>query len=202
MDADDHSHEDHRRLAPLLLACGTVGGTAAFALVLEKIATLREPSHVPSCDLNPIMSCGSVMSTAQAELFGFPNPLLGIVGFTIVVVTGVVLLGGAQLSRWYWLGLQVGVTFGMTLVVWLIFQSVYRIGALCPYCMAVWAVMPLIFWFVTRRNAQVGVFGSRVAASSLVVWAVRWQPVILAIAYLLLVMLILERFWFYWSTLL
>ncbi|PRC62285.1 hypothetical protein C6A85_03910, partial [Mycobacterium sp. ITM-2017-0098] len=28
---------------------------------------------------------------------------------------------------------------------WLIFQSLYRIGALCPYCMVVWAVtIPLL----------------------------------------------------------
>lgn len=202
MPTDSAGVRDQRRLAPLLLTCGAVGGTAAFALVLEKIATLREPSRVPSCDLNPIMSCGSVMSTAQAELFGFPNPLLGIVGFTVVVVTGAVLLGGARLPRWYWLGLQVGVTFSMGFVAWLIFQSVYRIGALCPYCMVVWAVMPLIFWFVTQRNVRCGVFGSRMAASALVVSATRWQSVVLTIAYLLLVALILERFWFYWSTLL
>src|SRR3546814_12870955 len=103
---------DQRRLGPLLLTGGAVGGAAAFALVLEKIATLREPSHVPSCDLNPVMSCGPVMSTAQAELFGFPNPLLGLVGFTVVVVPSAVLLGGARLPRWSWPGLQGGWTFG------------------------------------------------------------------------------------------
>src|SRR3546814_12490875 len=125
------------------------------------------------------MSCGSVMSTAQAELFGFPNPLLGIVGFTVVVVTGAVLLGGARLPRWYWLGLQVGVTFGMGFVAWLIFQSVYRIGALCPYCMVVWAVMPLIFWFVTQRKVRCGVFRSeerRVGKECVSTCRSRWWP--------------------------
>src|SRR3546814_12225146 len=107
---------DQRRLAPLLLTCGAVGGAAAFALVLEKIATLREPSHVPSCDLNPVMSCGSVMSTAQAELFGFPTTPLGIVGLPVVVGTGGVLLGGARMQRCDWWGWQVGVTFGMRFV--------------------------------------------------------------------------------------
>src|SRR3546814_14651670 len=125
------------------------------------------------------MSCGSVMSTAQAELFGFPNPLLGIVGFTVVVVTGAVLLGGARLPRWYWLGLQVGVTFGMGFVAWLIFQSVYRIRALCPYCMVVWAVMPLMFWFVTQSTVRCGGFGSWLAAASLAASAIRRPTVAL-----------------------
>lgn len=191
-----------RALPLLLLASGAVGGAAAFGLILEKIAILRDPSHVPSCNLSPIMSCGSVMATPQAELFGFPNPLIGIVGFTVVVATGAALLGRARLPRWYWLGLQAGVTFGMGFIVWLIFQSVYRIGALCPYCMVVWVVMPLIYWFVTERNARSGVFGSRAAESRFVATARQWAPLILTAAYLLVVGLILQRFWFYWSTLL
>ena len=33
----------------------------------------------------------------------------------------------------------------MVFIHWLIFQSLYRIGALCPYCMVVWAVtIPLL----------------------------------------------------------
>ena len=33
---------------------------------------------------------------------------------------------------------------------WLIFQSLYRIGALCPYCMVVWAVtISLLVMFAT-----------------------------------------------------
>jgi len=35
---------------------------------------------------------------------------------------------------------------------WLIFQSLYRIGALCPYCMVVWVVTITVFWNVTLHN--------------------------------------------------
>lgn len=45
------------------------------------------------------------------------------------------------LPRWYWIGLAVGILVGVAFVHWLIFQSLYRIGALCPYCMVVWAVI-------------------------------------------------------------
>ncbi len=82
----------------------------------------------------------------------FPNPLLGIASFAVVTTLGVVLLTGAVLPRWVWLGLQAGVTFGVVFVHWLIYQSLYVIGALCPYCMVVWAVtIPL---FLSRHPAQ------------------------------------------------
>ena len=49
------------------------------------------------------------------------------------------------LPRWYWAGLATGTALGVVFIHWLIFQSLYRIGALCPYCMVVWAVtIPLL----------------------------------------------------------
>jgi uncharacterized membrane protein len=63
-----------------------------------------------------------------------------VAGLAIVTTVGVVLLTGAGLPHWFWLGLQAGVTFGVVFVHWLIYQSLYVIGALCPYCMAAWAV--------------------------------------------------------------
>ena len=127
---------------------------AAFVLTVEKVALLADPNYVPSCSINPVLSCGSVMSSPQAEVFGFPNPLLGLVGFTAVAVTGAALLGGTRPPRWYRYGLQAGATLGVVFVHWLAFQSLYRIGALCPYCLVVWAVTIPIFWYVTLDNLR------------------------------------------------
>ncbi|GAB3939061.1 vitamin K epoxide reductase family protein [Micromonospora vulcania] len=130
---------------------GVVGLLAAAILIVEKINLLADPGYVPSCSINPILSCGSVMTTPQAEAFGIPNPLIGIAGFAAVATIGVVLLAGARLPGWFWLGLQAGATFGVIFVHWLIYQSLYVIGALCPYCMLVWAVTIPIFLYVTVR---------------------------------------------------
>lgn len=92
------------------------------------------------------------MSGSQAALFGFPNFLLGVVGFPVVVVTGAVLLAEARLPGWFWSGLQLGVTGAVVLVHWLMFSSISRIGALCPYRMVVWAVTIPLFWYVPLRN--------------------------------------------------
>ncbi|WP_019739528.1 vitamin K epoxide reductase family protein, partial [Mycobacterium avium] len=123
-----------------VLVAGVIGLVASVTLTLEKIDILLDPAYVPSCNINPILSCGSVMITPQASLLGFPNPLLGLVAFTVVVVTGLLAVTKVVLPQWYWIGLAAGLVVGAVFVHWLIFQSLYRIGALCPYCMVVWVV--------------------------------------------------------------
>ena len=180
----------------LLLVGGAIGLTAAVVLTVEKIALLRDPAYVPSCSINPILSCGSVMTKTQAEAFGFPNPLLGLAGFAVVTTIGAALLAGAGFRRWFWLGLQAGVTFGVVFVHWLIFQSLYRIQALCPYCMAVWAVTVPIFWYVTLHNLN-----RPHLPNPAVVAATRYHTVALTIWAVVLLTLIGEQFWPYWKTL-
>lgn len=186
-----------RASAIWILFAGVVGLVAAFTLTVEKIEILINPDYVPSCSINPVLSCGSVMVTEQASAFGFPNPLIGIVAFTVVIVSGVLALANVTLPQWYWVGLAVGTLLGAAFVHWLIFQSLYRIGALCPYCMAVWAVTIPLLVVVTAIAA-------RTASSDNAVVRVlhTWRWSVVAVWFTALILLILARFWDYWSTLL
>ncbi|GAA3013484.1 hypothetical protein GCM10020229_26000 [Kitasatospora albolonga] len=47
--------------------------------------------------------------------------------------------------------------FGIGFVTWLMTQTLYSIGALCPYCMVVWAAMIPLFWYTTLHNLRSGV---------------------------------------------
>lgn len=185
-----------RSSAVWVLIAGVVGLAAALTLTIEKIELLINPDYIPSCSINPVLSCGSVMITPQASLFGFPNPLIGIVSFTVVVVSGILALAKVNLPRWYWAGLAAGTLLGTVFVHWLIFQSLYRIGALCPYCMVVWAVtIPLLV--VVASIAMQPQRSGNALLRTLHTW--RWSLVTLWFTGVLL--LILERFWNYWSTL-
>ena len=182
-----------------VLIAGVIGLFASMTLTVEKIKILLNPSYVPSCNINPVVSCGSVMVTPQASLLGFPNPLLGIVGFTIVVVTGVLAVAKVSLPQWYWVGLAVGTLIGAVFVHWLIFQSLYRIGALCPYCMVVWVVtisLLVVFFSIILRP----VLASRERAVARLLFDWRWS--IAALWFTGVFLLIMVRFWNYWSTLL
>src|SRR6218665_3494184 len=78
----------------LLVVLGMIGFLAAADLSIEKVALLKNPSYEPSCNISPLLSCGSVMITEQAEAFGFPNPFIGVAGFAIVTTFGMAVLAG------------------------------------------------------------------------------------------------------------
>ncbi|ORB86248.1 hypothetical protein B1987_23550 [Mycobacterium kansasii] len=181
-----------------VLIAGAVGLLASMTLTVEKIRVLLDRDYVPSCNINPIMSCGSVMGTPQASLLGLPNPVAGIVGFTVVVVTGVLAVTKVPLPHWYWIGLTVGVLVGTGFVHWLIFQSLYRIGALCPYCMLVW-VVTITLLVVVASTAFRPVLESRDSAVLRVVFQWRWS--IATLWFTAVFLQIMIRFWNYWSTL-
>ena len=140
-----------------LLISGAIAWISSFTLVLERLQLYTNPNVNLSCDYNSWISCGDVMKTPQAAILGFPNPFIGVAAFAIIITTGVVLLAGARMSRWYWIGLQVGITAGMGLVGWFWFQAVYTLAILCPYCMVVWAMMIPLFVWTTVRNINHGV---------------------------------------------
>ena len=190
-----------RSLGVLLALGGAIGFLSAFVLTVERFRLAENPGYVPSCSLNPVLSCGSVMKTEQAALFGFPNPMLGIAAFAIATTLGLLVLSRTPLPRWIWAGLQVGLTAGMALVVWLVSQSLYSIGALCPYCMVVWAVVIPMFVSVTVTNLERGVIPVPAGARGAVVALADYKVLVVALAYLTIVVLAGVRFWDYWSTL-
>ncbi|KQP27161.1 vitamin K epoxide reductase family protein [Aeromicrobium sp. Leaf272] len=150
----------------MMLVGGAVGLAAAIILTIDKVKFLTAEaageSTALNCDLNAFVSCGGVINTDQASAFGFPNPIIGIVGFTVVLTLGVLLASGVRLPGWIWAGLQVGVLFGIGFVTWLQYQSIYEIEKLCPWCMVVWTMMIPLFVLVTARNLRAFAPGSAV----------------------------------------
>lgn len=172
---------------------GLLGLAAAFALTLDKLALLEDPDYRPSCTLDATVSCTSVMQSDQAAAFGFPNPLIGLVAFPVVVTVGVAVLARARLPRWFWLGMQAGTLFGVGFVHWLITQSLYDIGALCPYCLVVWAVTIPVFWYTTAHNVAAG------HLPGIAPRPVRHHLWGLALWLALVVFLVVQRFWDYFA---
>jgi uncharacterized membrane protein len=181
-----------------VLIAGVIGLVASATLTVEKIEILLNPSYVPSCNINPIVSCGSVMTTPQASVLGFPNSLIGIAAFTVVTVTGVLAVTKVPLPQWYWVALAIGTLAGAVFVHWLIFQSLYRIGALCPYCMVVWvATISLLVVVASIAFRPAGESDGSAVVRELYHW--RWS--IATLWFTAVILLILTRFWDYWSTL-
>ena len=179
----------NRRFGALLTVLGLVGFVGSLALTLERIWTLIDPTHVPSCSVNVFVTCGPAMESWQGSLLGFPNPVIGVAAFPVVVTLGVVLLLAPSLSlpRWFWWAFGVGNVLGLALVVFLVHTSLYELGALCPYCMVVWAAMVPLAWYTFVHLWRTGALGRGSEESGLV----RYRHLGLGVVVLVLVTWIL-----------
>jgi uncharacterized membrane protein len=185
----------------LLLIGGVVAMAASIMLSIEVFDRLKNPHFVPICNLNPVLSCTSVADSPQSHLFGFPNYFIGIAGYAAVAAIGTALLAAAKFKRWFWQAVEIGLVFSLAFITWLQFETLYRIGALCIFCMIVWAATIPIFWYTTLYNLRSDNIRTPKKLRSAVNFAQRHHADILVLWFLIIIGLILKRFWYYWSTL-
>ncbi|WP_374215167.1 vitamin K epoxide reductase family protein [Streptomyces longispororuber] len=183
--------------ALLLVVTGAAGLLASWVITLDKFKLLEDPNFTPGCSLNPVVSCGNIMKSAQAAVFGFPNPMLGLVAYGVVVCVGASLLAGARFPRWYWLGFQAGCAFGVGFVTWLQFQSLYRINSLCLWCCLAWAATILVFWYLTSFTVRSGFLP---APPALRAFFADFSWVLPTLHIGAIGMLVLTRWWDFWTS--
>lgn len=172
---------------------------AALTLSIEKIELLKNPNYSASCNINPVFSCNNIIKTPQAALLGFPNPFIGLAAYAMVLTTGVGILAGAKFKRWYWQAFQLGPLVGVIFVHWLIYQSLYSIGALCLYCMVVWTITIPAFIYTTLWNLREGNIKPPKSLQGLARFFDRHHFDILVVWYLLIIAAILKRFWYFFG---
>lgn len=173
--------------AIFLIVAGALGWWAAFSLTIDKILVLQNPQADLDCNFSLIVQCGKNLESWQGSVFGFPNPLIGLGGFVAPIAVGVALLAGARFARWFWIAFNVGIAGALAFVIWLISQSIFVIGTLCPWCMLVWSVTIPLFWVVTSRNLAEGVYGTRAVAAGRFLKA--WLIPIVIVCYAVVVFL-------------
>lgn len=144
-----------------LIVAGLVGWYAAFALTLDKIAILKDPGARLDCNVSVLVQCGKNLGAWQGSVLGFPNPIIGLACWIAPIMVGISLLAGARFARWFWILFNLGVVGAMAFVVWLVHESIFDLGTLCPWCILTWSIVIPLFLTVTTRNAAAGVFGAR-----------------------------------------
>jgi uncharacterized membrane protein len=137
-----------------MLIAGASGLVASFVLTIDKFKVLKDAGYTPSCNINATLNCKSVMLSKQAEVFGFPNSIIGIGAFSMMLVIAVLLFFKVSLPKLF---LQIA-TFGTVLAAifchWLAYQTTFVIGALCPYCMVAWVATLLVLSVLLRELVE------------------------------------------------
>lgn len=119
----------------ILMLFSTTGIIASLALSIERINLLKDANAVLSCSINSAFSCASVMTSPQAEILGFPNPLIGLIGFSMVFVYGLFLYFFKERNKIVDLAYFLGILGAFIFSYWLLYESVFVIKSLCIYCL-------------------------------------------------------------------
>ncbi|MBN9176310.1 MAG: vitamin K epoxide reductase family protein [Microbacterium sp.] len=179
-----------KALAVWLVIAGVIGWGAAFALTVEKFHALQNPGSGPaSCDFSIIVQCTANLDSWQGSVFGFPNPILGLTGWVAPIVVGMAVLSGARFARWFWLAFAAGITFAFGFVLWLISQSIFFLGTLCPWCMVTWLVTIPTFYAVWVYLLRAGVISDAARVRAVGSKLAAWVPLMAIVTYAVVLLL-------------
>jgi len=146
---------DNRISAWVLLVAGVSGFLASFILTIDEFKVLKDSEFTPSCNINASVNCKSVMLSDQAEVFGFSNSLIGIATFAIMIAISVALFMKVSFPKLFWQLLVSGTALAVVFCHWLAFQTIFEIGALCPYCMVSWVATLLVLSVGLRELLEI-----------------------------------------------
>lgn len=147
---------DNRFIFTTMLLSACVSLLASFVLAVDALRLAENPDAALACDVSATLSCGAVAQSWQASLFGFPNAFLGLVAEPVVITIAVASLGGVRFPRWFMASAQTVYTLGLVFAYWLFHQSMFVIGALCPWCLLVTVSTTLVFTTLTHVNIRDG----------------------------------------------
>lgn len=145
----------------ILLSSATFALIAAFWQAAERVHMLKNPSGPLSCDINPVVDCGGVMDHQLAALFGFPNTFIGMVMFSMLVMAALLLLFGGSFTKKFHLLVMGLASAALAFSVWFFWVSLYVIGKICLFCLAIWPASIILFWYsllfwLSKKDKLVG----------------------------------------------
>jgi uncharacterized membrane protein len=70
----------------LVLIFSLLGLYASFTLSYDSYLISLKPETTLPCNLNSTFNCTSVMNSDYSHLFGFPNPWIGMIGYTAMSI--------------------------------------------------------------------------------------------------------------------
>lgn len=145
----------------LMMAGGALGLVASFLETIEYQIILKNAHAQLVCNLNSVFSCGNVLNAWQSKVFGFPNSMLCMLFFTLMFTSGLIGVTGGVLAPKLRLWLHGIATFFLGFGLWFMWQSTFRVGALCILCLFCFAGLLTVNWGWLRTNITILPIGAR-----------------------------------------
>jgi uncharacterized membrane protein len=133
---------------------GAIGLVASFLETIEYQTLLKNEHAALACNLNGVLSCSRVLEAWQSKVFGFPNSMLCIMMFSAMFSVALASLSGGSVTAKLRLWLQGISLFFLAFGTWFMWESTFKIRALCILCMFCLGGLLLLNWAWLRLNAQ------------------------------------------------
>lgn len=153
---NDKRMRENRWLFIIVLVAGLLALLGAFVLSVDAIELIKNPNTQLSCDINSIISCGTVGKTTYASMFGFPNSFIGLMGEPLFIFFVVAALMGVKFPKKFMFVLQLAAIFAFIFAAYLFVIGTYFIHALCPWCLSVDVATIATLFAITRYNIKEG----------------------------------------------
>lgn len=93
------------------------------------------PSFKP-CNINSTINCDAIINGAVAKTFGIPTPLIGLVGYIVILFSAIfekkrLLLGMAA--------------FGLVFCLSIAYIELFQLHVICPVCIGCQIIMIIVF---------------------------------------------------------
>jgi len=132
----------------LLIIWGLIGLMASAGYSLEILELSKDPSHIPTCSVDTIINCLGTMKSAESYILGFPNSFLGLAMYASVFTYGFIALFldfVPETLKKFLLGFSI---FGFIFSMYLLIVGIFKLGVICPYCIASFLAGTNIFFVV------------------------------------------------------
>jgi uncharacterized membrane protein len=184
----------------MLVIAGILGLLASLILSYDTFQISKNSHYLPSCNLNPVLSCGNVINATGDKIFGLPYPYYGIAAFAVLLTVGVVMFAGASFKKWFWQTFQVVATLGLLGAYGLLLKSIFKIHALCPYCLSVDVVTTTMVWYLTLYNIDNNFINFKnPKAQKAYHWVRSHHLDLLVLWFFIVIVFILHHFWYYYG---
>lgn len=139
-----------------MLVFSIISLIASWVLSYDAILLAQDPNTALNCSINAVLDCAEVGKSWQASVFGFPNAFLGMISEPVVMTIAVASLCKVKFPRWFMLTANFVYLLGVIFAYWLLYQSTFVIGALCPWCLTVTVSTTFVFYSMTQWNILEG----------------------------------------------
>jgi uncharacterized membrane protein len=173
-----------------MLAAAVAGMAATTLQLVDRIALAENPATSLVCDINAVLSCGSVLGTWQARVLGVPNALVGLAVFAVFASAALGLVLRSRPSRAYLAVLEAVAVVMLAFTLWFLWQTTFVIGALCLYCTVIGTAILVVNAVVLREWRRAGALSGASPTTRMIrgfvdsgddrwVWAAVWVGVAL-----------------------